>query len=102
MPPPLAQGRLSFGLAFSSPDLFVALLGFAAPPVELGVYLDYQSNDAAGDKPPPYRWRESEHCMFSSLHKSNILEFLGWRHQKVKTTGETGGLHSPYKGLLPA
>ena len=42
MPPPLTQGRLSFGLDFSSPDLFVALLGFAAPPVELGVYLDYQ------------------------------------------------------------
>ena len=41
-PPPLTQGRLSFGLAYSSPDLFVALLGFTAPPVELGVYFDHQ------------------------------------------------------------
>ena len=36
MPPPLTQVRLSFGLTFSSSDLFVALLGFTAPPVELG------------------------------------------------------------------
>ena len=31
VPPPLTQGRLSFGLAYSSPDLFVALLGFPLP-----------------------------------------------------------------------
>lgn len=63
---------LSNGLAYSSPNLFVALLGFTAPPVELGVYLHYQKKNSLDKGVEAVQmiilWIS---CLYTALHQRN-------------------------------